>query len=106
RNENNTMIHRTRLSYTKKEHDNFEYFNLPMSNAQLSTKQAEGDKSFNHTLKIRNLGLYLPARVSPSKNKNNLYNAITPNIKELSAQITYPTQFCELCPKKTACDFF
>ena len=98
------IIHQERLKYSKTAHKNFDQFDLTASNNHLKSKHTS-DSYFNHTLKLRNLGYYLPSRCSPNQGNSSKSKSDT-NINNIKAQVLYPTPLCELCNRKEYCDLF
>jgi hypothetical protein len=99
-------IHRKRLTYTKKEHFNFKEFDIQLSNVHLTDNNPDSNTTFNHTLKIRNQALFLPARYSPNRPSNKDIENSTANLKKLAYQVNMPTAICELCNTGEICDYF
>jgi len=97
RKEHQKIIHKERLSYSKKQHRNFEHFNLNLSNHHLKDDNPAQDKLIGQTLKLRKLAYFLPARCSPNKiGKQGKAN--------INVEIMYPTPICELCKNNEECD--
>lgn len=100
-------IHKKRLTYTKREHYNFKEFDIQLSNTHLTDNNPDSNNTFNHTLKIRNQALFLPARCSPNRpSANKEIEGSTANLKKLAYQVNMPTAICELCDTGELCDYF
>ena len=99
-------IHNERLKTSKKENQNFEKFDLNISNTHLLSNDPLQDSVFNHTLRIRNNALHLPSKCSPNRSKSSHPESQKDlNISKLKNQITYPDPRCELCNSKEICSY-
>jgi hypothetical protein len=94
-------IEKERKEMSKGTKANWSQFDLKRSNKHM--KEDGEEDWFGKTLRLRNLGLYLPDRVSTatkagSKKERKTYS--------LNNEIFYPTILCEQCEEEEGCDLF
>ena len=100
-----TTIHNDRKKTSKKVNQNFDSFDFNISNIHLTSNNPQHDSLFNHTLRIRNNALHLPARCSPNRSKNIQTETQDLDFNKLKNQITYPDPRCELCNSNEICSY-
>jgi exonuclease III len=92
-----------RRKRTKAQFDNWTDFDLAKSNIHMEANEQDVSDWFGKTLRLRNMGLYLPDRTSTvtrsdSKKERKTYS--------LNNEIFYPTIMCELCNEEQICDLY